>query len=188
MTKTISDLCKEAVELRDKATQGEWNKEQQRYLNLKQAQVFTPRWAADQMLDLLDQEQFCAEDTFFFEPTCGNGEILIPMLDRIYGALLKKYGCPLKTLAETIHKFYAIELDKELVKECRINVWSWVTDKAGENPDYKLLCDYLVANQIIDTIEHNDFFVVMREASDGAIARKSKRKSLQELSNKKTSQ
>lgn len=149
-----------------------------KYAHLKSAQIFTPRWSADQMLDLLDQDKFSADDTFFFEPTCGDGQILIPMLDRIYGALLKKHGCPNKTLAETLHKFYAIELDEELVKACRINVWSWIADKIGENPDYKLLCDYLLANQLRDSIEHNNFFIVMDEAKDSSIARKIKRTSL----------
>lgn len=156
-------------------------------IDLKQAQIFTPKWVADEMLDLLDQEVFCADETFFFEPTCGDGGILIPMLDRIYEVLLKKNGCQSRTIAETLHKFFAVELDEELVKQCRVKVWEWAVNKAGSSPDYKMLCECLIANQIRDAVEHNDFFVVMREAKDGEIARASKRKSLQKLRAIKTS-
>lgn len=145
---------------------------------LAETQVFTPRWAADQMLDLLDQDVFQAEESFFFEPSCGDGAILIQILDRIFESLLKKHAVREKALAETLHKFFAVELDEAMVIKCRANVWEWVNTKMAEGVDQSKLVDFLVANQIRDAIEHNNFFTVMDEAKDSAVCRKSKRRSL----------
>nr|BFD58951.1 hypothetical protein CKG001_10580 [Bdellovibrio sp. CKG001]BFD63181.1 hypothetical protein BdHM001_18620 [Bdellovibrio sp. HM001] len=142
---------------------------------LKETQVFTPRWAADEMLDLLDKELFGSEETFFFEPSCGDGAILIPMLDRIFASLLAKHSNRERALAETLHKFYAIELDEEMVIKCRTNVWGWISVKLTEGADQKVLLDFLIANQLRDAIEHNNFFQVMQEAEDTAVCRRSKR-------------
>lgn len=152
-------------------------------MSIKDTQIFTPRWAADQMLDLISPELFGSDEAFFFEPSCGEGAILIPMLDRIYEAVFQKHQDQNRTVAETLHKFFAVELDESLVLKCREKVWEWVMDRIGNGADYEKLCDYLIANQIRDAIEHNDFFVVMEEGKDGHICRKSKRKSVQELQN-----
>lgn len=146
--------------------------------SIKATQIFTPPWVTNQMLDMLDQEHFQAEDTFFFEPSCGDGGMLVVILERIYKALLSKHHDMPKAIAETLHKFYAIELDVEMVQKCRVNVWNWVLEKLGDKPDFKLLCDFLIANQIKDAVEHNNFFVVMEESKKGTLTRKNKRRSL----------
>lgn len=146
---------------------------------LSSVQIFTSTKVANEMLDLLDQKVFSESETFFFEPSCGDGGILIPILERIYMELLKKYdGMKSKALAETLHKFYAIELDENLIRKCRERVFLFFKEKANDVGSCEELIDLLIANQIADAIEHNDFFEVMK---DGEICRKSKRKSLQKL-------
>ena len=59
--------------------------------NLKQAQVFTPSWVTNQLIDMLDQNLLSDYETFFFEPTCGDGAMLVVIVERIFNELLKKY-------------------------------------------------------------------------------------------------
>lgn len=121
---------------------------------LNETQVFTPPHIANQMLDLLDQKVFCDDDSYFFEPTVGDGNILIELLERIFNSykINRPEWPPEKIFTETLYKFYACELDESLVMACRERVWSWF-DKKRENLNEKLLNDYLVANQIRYSIE-----------------------------------
>lgn len=96
---------------------------------LKQAQVFTPPWATNQMIDMLDQSLLSDHETFFFEPTCGDGAMLVVIVDRIFNELLKKYGDKTQALADTLFKFYAIELDAELVPKARKRIYDWAISK-----------------------------------------------------------
>lgn len=129
-------------------------------MSLKETQVFTPSWATNQMLDLIGDEKLLDESTFLFEPSCGNGEMLLAMLERIFDGLKLRYdGDSLKAACEALHKFKAIELDVSLVKECRMRVFQFFMDRIG---DQSLPVQYLVARQVQDAVSHADFFEFMK--------------------------
>lgn len=147
--------------------------------NLKSQQVFTPAWATNEMLDFLDQEALARHESFFFEPSCGNGEMLVVIVERIFKALVGKYNDAEKALAETLFKFYAIELDESLVPEARMRIYQWAAGKSKR--DLSLLEQYLIANSLQQSIEHRDFFEVMKGPLDTpghrGVARSQRKKS-----------
>jgi type I restriction-modification system DNA methylase subunit len=129
--------------------------------NLKEAQIFTPSKVTNQMLDMLDQRVFEEHETFFFEPSCGDGAMLVVILDRIFNVLLIKYGDKSQALADTLFKFYAIELDESLVPKARTKIFNW----AKEVMDRELsdLESYLIARSLQQSIENRNFFEVMKD-------------------------
>lgn len=83
--------------------------------DLSSVQVFTPRWAVDEMLDLID-DRFKQQDTCFFDPTCGQGHIIIPVLDR----LAKYHGANY-----AIQNVFGIDIDEKVLNVCRGRVHVW---------------------------------------------------------------
>lgn len=138
---------------------------------LKQAQVFTPPKITNQMIDMLDQSILSDHETFFFEPTCGDGEMLVVIVERIFNELEKKYEDKTKALADTLFKFYAIELDAELVPLARKRIYDWAASKIDrELSQFEM---YLIAHSLQQSIENRDFFEAMEhpiDASSGAKA------------------
>lgn len=128
--------------------------------NLKQAQVFTPEKVTNEMIDLLDQAMLSDHETFFFEPSCGDGEMLVVIVERIYKELLKKHGDKEQALADTLFKFYAIELDDTLVPKARTRIYEWAKEKIGR--DMSSLEMYLIARSLQQSVECRDFFEVMK--------------------------
>ena len=142
---------------------------------LKQTQVFTPSWATNQMIDMLDQNSLSDHETFFFEPTCGDGAMLVVLVDRIFNELVKKYGDKAQALADTLFKFYAIELDVELVPKARMRIYDWAVSKMER--ELSELEMYLIARSLQQSIENRDFFEAMEHPIDApsgakAISRK----------------
>ena len=133
--------------------------------NLKEAQIFTPRWVTNEMLDMLDQNGFKDENTLFFEPSCGNGEMLIVIIERIYNALLEKYDNDKeKAFADCLFKFYAIELDDNLVVEARMKIYKFFIDKLNsEIVDTKKLSEIIIARQLCEKIECKNFFDMFKK-------------------------
>ena len=85
-------------------------------------EVFTPPWLVEKMLDLVkgDSERI---DSRFLEPACGNGNFLVPILQRKLAAVELKYG---KSDFEKRHYAlvgltccYGIELLADNITECR---------------------------------------------------------------------
>ena len=126
-------------------------------VNLKQAQIFTPPHVANQMLDLLDQKTF-KDSTVFFEPTCGNGNILLEIIERIYS---EYEGTEEEIIAMILFKIFAIELDPELALEARCRTYAKINSLITPNIDYKKLSQYLIANLCNERISHQDFFKFM---------------------------
>lgn len=147
--------------------------------NLKQTQVFTPEWATNEMLDMIDQKLFSDHETFFFEPSCGDGQMLVVMVDRIFNSLFQKYGCKEQALADTLFKFYAIELDASLVPKCRAKIFEWAKEKMDRKlSNFEM---YLTARSLQQSVECRDFFDAIKHpisASNGerALSRKLKTK------------
>lgn len=129
----------------------------------KDTQIFTPTPVADMLLNLVDDAKFADPDTYFLEPTCGKGDILLPMLDRIYNALIEKYEDPEKALATTLYKFIAVEIDPELVINARWRVLEWTYSKIQSVERFSLECfvQYILAENIAARIQCKDFFEFM---------------------------
>lgn len=123
---------------------------------LNETQVFTPHWVTNQMIDMLDQNLLSDHDTFFFEPSCGDGAMLVVIVDRIFNELFKKYGDKTQALADTLFKFYAIELDAELVPKARKRIYDWAVSKIER--ELSELEMYLIARSLQQSIENRDFF------------------------------
>lgn len=136
----------------------------------KNQQVFTPAWATNEMLDMIDRKLLSDHETFFFEPSCGNGEMLVVILDRILNELVKKYGDIEQALVDTLFKFYAIEIDEALVVVARRVVYDWAVSKIDR--DLSALEMYLIARSLQQSIEHRDFFDVIDMPIDAPNGRK----------------
>lgn len=127
---------------------------------LEQTQIFTPSWSTNQMLDMLDQTCFADHETFFFEPSCGDGAILVEIVERIFQELLKKYNDKEQALADTLFKFYAIELDARLVPLARTRIFDWAKGKVDR--ELSALEQYLIAHSLQQSIENRDFFEAIK--------------------------
>lgn len=146
---------------------------------IKKTQVFTPKKVTNQMLDMLDKDTFAKDDTYFFEPTVGKGDMLVVIIDRIFKSLLKKYSdCKdgeafEKALAETCVKFFAVEIDESLAIQCRINAYKNLISKAEkkDNFDYKKFSWYLIARVVQEKIVIDDFFQYMEKYGDPRLSK-----------------
>lgn len=128
---------------------------------LKATQIMTPAWVANAMLDLLDQACFADEETSFLEPSCGDGAILEPMIERIFaGRLAAHAGNVDRALAEALTKFYAIDLDADMVVKARRRLSAWAQQKVGR--DLSPLESHLIARILLRSIEQADFFELMQ--------------------------
>jgi hypothetical protein len=132
--------------------------------NYVQAQIFTPEKVTNDMLDLLDQDHFTDHNTYFLEPTCGKGDMLIVILDRIYTRLVDHYSkendyeSKEKALADTLFRYHAIEIDEKLVIEARTRVFQFFSEKSEEIGNTALLLNFIIARSVSESIECKDFF------------------------------
>lgn len=126
---------------------------------MSKTQIFTPPGTTNQMLDLLDSALYADEGSFFFEPSCGNGQMLEVVLDRMLASTTTKYGGDsAKAMAETITRFYAVELDPELVIACRTRIYQWCVTHCADTASFTR---YLIARTLQNAIEHKDFFAAV---------------------------
>src|ERR1700686_5179207 len=89
------------------------------------AEVFTPPWLVEKMLDLVKGETERI-DSRFLEPACGSGNFLVRILQRKFAAVELKFG---KSDFEKQHYAllalmctYGIELLADNIVECRTNM------------------------------------------------------------------
>lgn len=88
-------------------------------------EVFTPRWLVEDMLDLVKAETERI-DSRFLEPACGDGNFLVPILERKLVAVQAKHG---RSDFERRHYalfalmcVYGIELLADNARDCRANL------------------------------------------------------------------
>lgn len=117
-------------------------------------QVFTPPWVTNKMLDLLGEDRLSDHETFFFEPTCGDGQMLIVIVERIFKSLCDKYKDHNKAFCETLFKFYATDLDENLVPLARMIIFEWAIRNAGR--ELSEMEQSLIALQLAQAIECRD--------------------------------
>ncbi|WP_413569033.1 hypothetical protein ACLWBD_16570 [Bdellovibrio sp. HCB117] len=99
-------------------------------------EVFTPEAYVEDMLNLLAKDKrglWSDEDTIFFEPCAGHGNIVIPIykrrLDGIYTkavtkGLYSKPESPFYAVASALNTLWAIDIDPKNVENCRSRVLS----------------------------------------------------------------
>jgi hypothetical protein len=88
-------------------------------------EVFTPSWMVEAMLNLVKSETERINSRFL-EPACGDGNFLVPIMQRKLAAVELKYG---KSDFERQHYallglmcLYGIELLRDNIGECRANL------------------------------------------------------------------
>ena len=118
------------------------------------AEVFTPPWLVEKMLDLVKGETERI-DSRFLEPACGSGNFLVPVLQRKLAAVEIKFG---KTEFErrqysllAVMCAYGIELLADNIAECRANmleVFADYLDLAETDELYRAACYVLSQNLV----------------------------------------
>lgn len=97
-------------------------------LRIKQtAEIFTPTWLVQEMLDKLEEEDpttFSDPTKTYLDPSCGDGQFLTEVVIRKMG----RSGCDLKQALQTT---YGVELMEDNVTLCRERL-------VGPNPDQEL--------------------------------------------------
>ncbi len=121
----------------------EHHKSRDRIKNL--GEVFTPEKYVEEMLDLIGKSKskvWSDLNTFFFEPCCGHGNIVVPIIRRRLNAIYStnksnnKKEETLYAIANTINTLWAIDIDKENIETCRqrilCEVLSFALEKLNE--------------------------------------------------------
>jgi hypothetical protein len=121
------------------------------------AEVFTPPWMAEAMLDLVKEESQRI-DSRVLEPACGSGNFLVPILKRKLATVHARYS---KSDFERRHQallglmcIYGIELLEDNVAECRANLLEAVAEYLHVTSDDKW---YAAAERVLNVnIIHGD--------------------------------
>ena len=89
------------------------------------AEVFTPGWLVDEMLDTVSTEAKRV-DSRVLEPACGSGNFLVPILRRKLNGVVERYGK--RTFEseifclQSLMSLYGIDILEDNVQECRKNL------------------------------------------------------------------
>jgi hypothetical protein len=103
------------------------------------AEVLTPAWLVDDMLDLVKDESERI-DSRFLEPACGTGNFLVRVLARKLATVKARYGRrdyeKRHHALQALMSIYGIEIQADNAHECRTNLLSlfaaYVGVKAGD--------------------------------------------------------
>lgn len=85
------------------------------------AEVFTPDWLVRDMLDLVGDVTHLPETTFL-EPSCGNGNFLIQILDRKLATVFGRHKRPSDAehhILRSVMSIYAVDIDGTNVSDSR---------------------------------------------------------------------
>jgi hypothetical protein len=106
-------------------------------------EVFTPAYIVDEMLELLPKGILEDADKTFFDPTCGNGNILVRILERRLELGLD----PVKS-ASTL---YGYDLMEDNVDECRARILDLVPGAS------KFVYNNIIQKDFFDVDWNDDF-------------------------------
>jgi len=93
------------------------------------AEVFTPNWVVNDMLDLMPPETF-EPATTFLEPACGNGNFIVEIFRRKMMTAVRRemagevMDAELQTLI-SMSSIYGIDIAEDNVAETRDRMWQW---------------------------------------------------------------
>lgn len=88
-------------------------------------EVFTPERYVQQLLALFEPKLWSDENTIFFEPTCGHGNIAVPVFQRRISSFAKKYKAAktkhpiLTAIANALNTLWAVDICPENISMCR---------------------------------------------------------------------
>ena len=117
-------------------------------------EVFTPAWLVEAMLDLVKEETERI-DSRFLEPACGNGNFLVPVLQKKLAAVELKFS---NSDFEKQHYAllavmctYGIELLADNIEECRANMMSVFAEYLGlhESDDLYRAAAYVLSQNLV---------------------------------------
>lgn len=117
-------------------------------------EVFTPAWLVGAMLDLVKEETERI-DSRFLEPACGNGNFLVPVLQKKLAAVELKFS---NSDFEKQHYAllavmctYGIELLADNIEECRANMMSVFAEYLGlhESDDLYRAAAYVLSQNLV---------------------------------------
>jgi hypothetical protein len=117
-------------------------------------EVFTPRWMAEAMLNLVKDETERI-DSRFLEPACGSGNFLVRVLQRKLATVEIKFG---KSEFEKRHYallaltcIYGIELLADNIAECRVNLLEIFADylNLSESDDLYRAASYVLSQNLV---------------------------------------
>jgi hypothetical protein len=118
------------------------------------AEVLTPAWFVDDMLDLVKDESERI-DSRFLEPACGTGNFLVRVLARKFATVQVRYG---RSEFEKRHhalqalmSVYGIEIQGDNALECRMNLVSLFTAFTGTSAgeDWVRAADLVASANIV---------------------------------------
>jgi hypothetical protein len=117
-------------------------------------EVFTPAWLVEAMLDLVKEETERI-DSRFLEPACGNGNFLVPVLQKKLAAVELKFS---NSEFEKQHYAllavmctYGIELLADNIEECRANMMGVLAEYLGlhQSDDLYRAAAYVLSQNLI---------------------------------------
>lgn len=119
---------------------------------LELGEVFTPEKFVDGMLDLLTRGKknfWNNEELVFFEPSCGHGNIVLPIFKRRLEAIYKKAEAndiknpALYSVANAVNTLWAIDIDSKNIQNCRTRLFAmsldFLREKTGSKSDIQLI-------------------------------------------------
>lgn len=117
-------------------------------------EVFTPAWMVEAMLDLVKDETERI-DSRFLEPACGDGNFLVPVLQRKLAVVELKFG---KSVFEkkqyallAVMCTYGIEILADNIADCRANMLGALAEylKLQETDELYQAASYVLSQNLI---------------------------------------
>lgn len=127
------------------------------------AEVYTPKWLVDDMLDMLDRESghsvFDSLQRTFLEPACGNGNYIVAIISRKLKLCKNAHDAELACAS-----VYGIDIQQDNVDECRARVKVLVH---AEYPDADI--DHILRRNIVcgDTLHPETIWFLSKEEHNG---------------------
>jgi len=92
------------------------------------AEVFTPKWVVDDMLDELPTDLFEDPKSRFLEPSCGNGNFIIEILARKFEYIASETPKSKRDFAifVALASIYGIDISEQNILEARLRIWTLV--------------------------------------------------------------
>lgn len=105
-------------------------------------EVFTPEKYVQQLIDTLDSKVWSDESVIFFEPTCGHGNIVVPLFIRRYQELKRKYEKAdaskpaLHAIANALNTLWAIDICASNVELTRKRLFEFIIHTLNQEKYY----------------------------------------------------
>lgn len=103
-------------------------------------QIFTPSRIVVEMLDLINYNDDIL-DKYMLDNSCGNGNLLIEVVKRYISKALNS-GKTKEQISKDLSTYIVgIEIERELVEECKKRLTGIAKDYGINNTDWKIICE-----------------------------------------------